>query len=99
MELLREKNKVVMKLDDKKIGEITWIEDNNNLVVDHTFVDPAHRGKDYARQLVDAVVDIARKENRMIMPVCPYVVKVFDRHEKYHDIYLKDEKYPSSCRI
>lgn len=89
MELKKEKNKITMHLDGEEIGKITWTEESNILYVNHTFVDPVHRGKDYARILVDAVVAYARSEKKKIIPICPYVVKVLNRYDEYSDILEK----------
>ena len=88
-------------LEDKKIiGQITFYEDDNHhLVVDHTFVDPEHRGKQYAQMLVDRMAEHARSESKLIIPVCPYVAKVFSRNEKYNDVWLKDHNYHEECKL
>lgn len=89
MKLKKEQNKITLYLEDVEIGKITWNEESNILYVMHTFVDPKYRGNDYARILVDAVVEFARSERKTIIPVCPYVVKVMNRYDKYSDILEK----------
>lgn len=81
-------------IEDKKIiGQITFYEDDNHhYVVDHTIVDPDYRNKGYAQMLVDKMVEHARSEQKLIIPVCPYVAKVFSRTEKYNDVWFKDNK-------
>ncbi|HSW82296.1 MAG TPA: GNAT family N-acetyltransferase, partial [Usitatibacter sp.] len=57
------------------------------VVVDHTWVDPMLRGGALAPGLVQAVVDWARREHRLISPVCSYVKIVMDRSpETYKDV-------------
>ena len=86
--------------DDKLIGEITYYEDENHyLIVDHTFVDPEHRGKQYAQLLVDRMVEHARSENKLIIPVCPYVLKLFKSNPKYHDVWFQDHDYHETCKL
>lgn len=90
MEIKRYKNKVSIEIDNSEIGKITWVERGNDLLVDHTYVNPDFRGGGYAQMLVDEVVAYAREEGKMIVPICPYVVKVLNRDAKYSDI-LKNE--------
>lgn len=42
----------------------------------HTQVDPAYRGQNIARQLLDMVVHHAESANIQIVPVCSYAVRV-----------------------
>ena len=75
----------------KLIAEITYVPSGEDKVlVDHTFVDPSLRGQGIAEQLVDRAVQEMKTENKKIVPVCPYVVSLFERKpEKYQDIIAK----------
>ena len=75
----------------KMIAEITYVPSGEDKVlVDHTFVDPSLRGQGVAEQLVDRAVEEMKAEGKKIVPVCPYVVSLFERKpEKYHDIIAK----------
>lgn len=77
--------------DDKHmIGEITYFEnENGQLVVDHTYVNPEYRGQNLGMILVAAMVEHAKKVNKMIIPQCPYVEKVFSRSKDYDHIWFK----------
>lgn len=71
----------------KLLAELTYTEDDANVyAVDHTFVDPSLRGQGVAGKLVEAVVDLAKKEGKKIKPVCPYVVAVFAKNKEYQKI-------------
>lgn len=90
MEIKKGNNSFYLE-ESKIIGEITYIVDeNNNFVVNHTYVDPEYRGNNYALLLVEKMIEYARSEGKKIIPVCPYVAKVMQRNEKYHDVWLKD---------
>lgn len=75
----------------KLIAEITYVPSGEDKVlVDHTFVDPSLRGQGVAEQLVDRAVQEMKTENKKIVPVCPYVVSLFERKpEKYQEIIAK----------
>ena len=72
------------------IGEITYFENKEGqLVVDHTYVNPEYRGQNLGMILLNAMVNHAEKVNKMIIPLCPYVEKVFSRSKDYDHIWFK----------
>ncbi len=77
--------------DDKgrMVAEITYKYVDNHIAADHTFVNPSLRGQGIAQKLVDSVVLLARKEGKKIDPVCPYILKLFEKDSQYSDVYLK----------
>jgi predicted GNAT family acetyltransferase len=54
--------------------------------VNHTLVDKAHRGRGLAHQLYSALVDFARANDRRVLPVCPFVVAMFEQHPEDADL-------------
>lgn len=78
-------------LDGTKIvGEIdySWVNDNT-FAITHTEVHPEYQGKGYARQLVDAAADYARKNNLRIIPICQYAKAVMLRTNAFQDVLVK----------
>lgn len=74
------------------IGEIDYhFDEQQRIVITHTFVDPAHRGQGLANQLLDKVIAIAEKEKRSIVPVCSFAAKVLS-HERYRHLVAPSEK-------
>jgi len=69
-----------------RIAELSYSFAGKDMFVDHTFVDPEHRGGPLAASLVEAAVQHARRENRLIIPACPYVKSVFDKTPGYADV-------------
>lgn len=75
------------RLDGQRVAELTYAMAGDDVVVSHTWVDPAFRGGPYARMVVDAAVEWARRERYLIVPRCSYVRSVFERHpERYADV-------------
>ena len=69
------------------IGECSYTENDGTWNVEHTYVDEAYGGRGIARQLLNSVVDEARKRAVKIVPVCSYVVREFEKHpETYADV-------------
>ena len=58
----------------------------NQFIIDHTEVSPNFNGKGVGKQLVLAAVDFARKENKKIIPLCPFAKKVFDKTPEFSDV-------------
>lgn len=91
MEIKRENNSLYLGSSyEKRIGELTFKIKDDDMIVDHTFVDPAFRGQGLAFKLVEEVVELARSEMKTIIPVCPYVKKVMEETEAFQDV-LKEE--------
>jgi predicted GNAT family acetyltransferase len=72
--------------DGRRVAELTYAISGGEAIVDHTYVDPALRGGTLASSLVEAAVRWARRENLRILPLCPYVSRVFDRTPAYADV-------------
>jgi len=72
--------------DGRRIAELTYSLDDGAAVVDHTWVDPALRGGNFARRLVDAVVQWARAGKIRLVPTCSYVRVVIARTPDYADM-------------
>lgn len=63
-----------------RIAEITFVYTGDNLaIIDHTMVDDSLRGQKVGNKLVAAVVEKMRREQRKIIPLCPFAKSVFDK--------------------
>lgn len=90
MEFKEEETRIALVVDGVEAGEITWKIDGDSLwIVEHTRVNEAFQGKGYAGQLVEAVVERARREGKKLELVCPYAKKVIDRTPEYQDVLHK----------
>lgn len=97
----KEEDKFVIEDDNKIIGRILYEYNGNSIAVLSTFVDPNYRGKNLARLLVDEVVKLARGEHKQIIPVCSYVLKLFEKNpEEFHDVWNKvKHDYDQACKL
>jgi predicted GNAT family acetyltransferase len=74
----------------KEIGEMTWSDAGPDImIIDHTFVEPEYRGQKLAEKLVLNGVELARREGKKIIPLCPYAKKEFERKPEYQDVLRK----------
>ena len=58
----------------------------DKFIIDHTEVAPDFNGKGVGKQLVLAAVDFARKENKKIIPLCPFAKATFEKNENLRDV-------------
>ena len=72
--------------DGKRLAELTYTVAGTRVIIDHTSVDDALRGKGAGRVLVEAAVQWARADNVRLMPLCPFARSVFDKTPEYADV-------------
>lgn len=61
-------------------------DEDNDIKVVSTFVDDSLRGKGIAGKLTEEVISYAKKERLKIVPICPYTIIFFEKHEGYHGL-------------
>lgn len=71
-----------------KVGHILWQLDGTTMVMTSTFIDDSLRGQNKGIELLDAAANFAREHGYKMKPVCPYIVKIFDRMDKYDDVKI-----------
>ena len=72
----------------EQLGEMEISIDGDELTVYHTEVEPKAEGKGFAKKLLAAMVDHARKNGLKVIALCPFVHAQFKRHpEEYADIW------------
>ncbi|MFD0999751.1 GNAT family N-acetyltransferase [Ohtaekwangia kribbensis] len=70
-----------------RLAEMTYSKAGDALIIiDHTEVSDALRGKGAGKQLVGAAVDHARKNNLKILPLCPFAKSVFEKVKDFQDV-------------
>lgn len=73
--------------DGARLAEMTYsLAGTQLMIIDHTEVSDALRGKGAGKQLVKAAVDYARQNQIKILPLCPFAKSVFDRIPEWHDV-------------
>lgn len=73
--------------NEKFAGELTftWAGDSK-FIIDHTAVEDSFSGKGYGKDLVEEAVKFARKENKTVIPLCPFAKAMFDKTNDYNDV-------------
>ena len=76
--------------EENDIARITYYyKEDNVIVINHTFVSPELRGKSIAGNLLSKVIEFARVNNLLIIPVCSYAVLKMTRNQEYNDVLLE----------
>ena len=56
------------------------------IIIDHTRVPDAMRGRSVGPALLRRAVEDARAERRTVIPLCPFAKAQFDRHPEWQDV-------------
>ena len=62
---------------------------DHKMIIEHTEVHDALRGKGVGYQLVHTAVEYARKHGLTIVPLCPFAKAVFDKKPEFADVLAK----------
>ena len=80
MEFLEEKGRIyAVDANGKLLAEVTFPDDGNTAVIDHTFVDESLRGQGTASKLL-------RRQGKKARPVCSYAAAWFEKHPEEKDL-------------
>ena len=69
-----------------RLAEITWLERDGVMTMNHTYVSDALRGQGVAKKLLDVAADYARSNDLKMKPLCSYVVSAFEKSDSYDDV-------------
>ncbi|MFC4652207.1 GNAT family N-acetyltransferase [Lactococcus nasutitermitis] len=82
---------IVMKNEaGEKLGEIAFSGDGDYFTVFHTGVNPDYRGQHLGDKLVLQTIEKAKREQRKIIPTCPFARKYFLEHPEYQEFVQGD---------
>jgi predicted GNAT family acetyltransferase len=72
---------------DGHVAEMTFSRAGERLIIiDHTEVPAALRGRGLGEQLVARAVEDARDEGKKLVPLCPFAAAQFRRHPEFSDV-------------
>ncbi|HAC25160.1 MAG TPA: GNAT family N-acetyltransferase [Cytophagales bacterium] len=92
MEIQREehgsKGAFFISAQGKRLAEMTYSKaGDTRLIIDHTEVSDALKGKGAGKQLVTAAVNFARQQKIKILPLCPFARAVFEKTPEFADVW------------
>ena len=71
---------------DGATAYLEYLDQGRSLVLTHTFVPPALRGRGLAGRLTRAALDFAREKGKIVDPQCSYAASFMDQHPEYADL-------------
>ena len=75
----------------KRVAEMVFSVEKDNLTVYHTEVSETLKGKGVSTRLLETMVKYVRENKLKVIPLCPYVNVQFKRHpDQYNDIWNKE---------
>lgn len=69
----------------RRIGELRYTRQDQQIVVNSTWVEPRARGRGLAESLVESAVRVARHHDWVVVPACSYVEYAFNTHPEWSD--------------
>ena len=84
------KGAAIAEENGTKAGEMTFsVASEELIIIDHTEVDPAFKGKSLGKKLLYKIVEMAREKNTKILPLCPFANAMFQKLEDIQDVLKK----------
>lgn len=81
------KGRFFVKEGDEFAGEMTYTwAGNDRIIIDHTEVNDAFRGKRVGFEMVKTAVEFARAKGISIIPLCPFAKSVFNKFPEFNDV-------------
>jgi len=76
--------------DDNRLAEITFAPiGKDKFIVEQTFVSEEIRGQGVGTLLVDCLAEHARESHKRVIPKCPFVKAILEKHMEYDDVLQK----------
>jgi predicted GNAT family acetyltransferase len=73
-------------VDGHRVAIADFQVEGDVVVMPHTVVDPAQRGRGLGEVLVAAALDDVRSAGRTVVPACWFVAEFIDSHPDYRDL-------------
>jgi predicted GNAT family acetyltransferase len=74
---------------DQPQAEMTYtMPSDSKMIIEHTEVSDALRGKNVGYQMVATAVNYARENGIKIIPLCPFAASVFRKRSEYGDVLV-----------
>ena len=88
MRLEQDENRIyLMNHEDIEAGEMIFETVGDDvLLIKHTYVHDGFSGQGVGKNLLNAMVEKARRENKKLRPVCEFAKGVLEKKEEYHDV-------------
>jgi predicted GNAT family acetyltransferase len=77
----------IASIEGEKVGLMSYnISSSEFILIDHTEVEEAFKGKSVGKALLYKIVDMAREKNIKIFPLCPFASAMFKKFDDIKDV-------------
>jgi predicted GNAT family acetyltransferase/glutaredoxin len=83
-----ERDRYELRLDGTLIGLLAYRLRDGRVAFTHTEIEPACERRGFGTRLVRAALDDARAKGLTVLPLCPFVARVVDRHPEYESLLV-----------
>ena len=74
-------HRYALRFDDEIVAVADYVINGSSISFNHTYTNPAQRGKGYAGEVVQfAIDDVENTTSLRVVPMCWYVGEWFDKH-------------------
>lgn len=77
---------ILIDENNKEVGELTFMLKEEQMIINHTGVNPELRGQGLAEKILLEAVEYARKNQLKIIPFCSYVSVYIGNHPEVQDV-------------
>tara|TARA_B110000037_G_C16897651_1_gene414846 strand:- start:70 stop:360 length:291 start_codon:yes stop_codon:yes gene_type:complete len=75
---------------EESIAQMTYSRlDANNVIIDHTKVNPKVKGTGAGTAILEAMVNWARENKQKVLPLCPFAKAMLEKRSEWHDVIRK----------
>lgn len=75
---------------DKPLAEMSYVNSGDGIIIiDSTHVGEELKGQGAGKLLLKEVVEMAKSENKKIVPLCSFAKAQMEKNEEYHDMVHK----------
>ena len=86
MRKAEDRSRYELVADGEVVGIADYRDTGDRVVLPHTVIDPAMRGRGFGDVLVAGVLDDLRADDRTVVPSCWFVAEFIERNAKYGDM-------------
>ncbi len=86
METMIKEDRIELIQEGKVVGKIEFNNENGDLSITHTIVNPLFRGQGIAKILMEKVIELAKEKELKIIPICSYAASYFEKNPEYKQL-------------